>query len=409
LDTLAAKGVRFDNAFAQMPFTLVSHLSMFTGVHPDVHGVEKKNLTLSENLITIAELLEPKGYRSIGLVTNNWMDGDFGFKRGFDHYQRVRYGLTYAEAVNERIFNLLDRQFRGAEPLFIFLHYLDPHSDFTKVTGNTLPYYSPDSYRAHLDIDPLSRDYCIEDRCATEYLLDLNEMGLSAPPATLAGIKALYDCGVRYMDDRLAELFAGLEERGILENALVIVTADHGEEFFEHGRFIHSQPYVESLHIPLLVLMPGGYQAGHISAEMVETVDLLPTILDYLDLPVPRHVQGKSLLPLIEAGDDAVSDRSALSRSKFHRNLYSLRTADFTLVYDLETSRAELYDRRSDPAETRDLSAEHPEVVAELEIRLRAIVESSRDLARDLAARNGAGDVLSSEQQEQLKSIGYLQ
>ena len=408
LDTLAGRGIRFDNAFAHIPFTLPSHLSMFTGLYPDVHAVEAKNVRLSENVSTIGELLETAGYTSIGLVTNNWMQGEFGFERGFDHYKRVRYALTYAETVNQQLFEVLDGDTADEKPLFIFLHYLDPHSDFFKVTGNTLPYYSPESYRRHLDIDPLSRDFCIEDRCATDYLLALNGMDLSSPPETLDSIKALYDAGVRYMDDQLASLFEGLEERRILDNSLIIVTADHGEEFMEHGQFLHNQPYVENLHVPLLLLLPDGNRAGHSSDEMVEIIDLLPTILDYLKLPAPPYIQGRSLLTVIEETNDAGAS-FAFGRSKHNKALYSLRSTDFTLIYDVEASRAELYDRRNDPLETRDVSDEFPEKVKEFESRLREILESNQTLALHLAAGDGDEDVLTSEQQEQLRSIGYIE
>ncbi len=409
LDSVAAAGIKFDNAFAQIPFTLPSHLSMFTGVYPDVHGVEKKDSHLSRGLPTLTETLASAGYTSLGLVSNNWMKGEFGFNRGFNRYSKVPYGLTYAETINQRLFELLDGDFRDAGPLFIFLHYVDPHSDFTKVTGNTLPYYSPDEFRAHLDTDPTSREFCIRDRCASEYLLDLNKAGLSAPPPTLKKISALYDAGVRYTDMALERLFNGLGKRGVLDNAVVVITSDHGEEFWEHGQFLHDQPYVENLHVPMLLQLPGFERSGASVHMIVESIDLMPTILDYLELPIPDHVQGRSLLPVIAEPETTHMTGFALGRAKLNPNLYSLRSTDYTLISDVSSGRTELYDRRVDPRELVDVSSDHPDMVNNLAAELSVLLARNRPLTEEFPPLGGAEDVLTSEQQEQLKRLGYLQ
>jgi arylsulfatase A-like enzyme len=406
MDTLAANGVQFNNAFVQVAFTLPSHMSMMTGVHPDVHKVDKKNTTLSNDLVTIAETLQPLGYRSVGLVTNNWMEAEFGFDRGFDVYQRIPHALTYAETVNRRLFQLLDGRFSDAEQLFIFLHYLDPHSDFTSVTGNTLPYYAPDAYREHLGIDPLSREFCIEDHCATNYLLEVMRRGITPTPESLARLEELYDTGVRYMDDQLRNLFEGLEQRGILDGALVIVTSDHGEEFMEHGEFIHNQPYVEGLHVPLLVHFPDGRHAGATVDTITQSIDFLPTILEMLELPEPTSVQGRSLLPLV--GATSPPQDSTFARSKLNRDLYSLRTADHALLLNIKTGQTELYDRREDPGERLDISDLNPGIVDALSERLMATLSANRELAGAIVEGNRNDSILSAEQKEQLKSIGYV-
>ena len=409
LDELAQTLVAFDDAWAQIPFTLPSHMSVFTGLYPDVHGVDRKKSRLSDGVPTLGSVLHDAGYSTIGVVTNLWMKGEFGFDRGFDHYQRLPYGLVYADRVNKRALELVDDRRGSDQPLFLFVHYIDPHSDFHNVETNTLPYYAPPDELAPTGIPPDSLEFCDDQgNCATEFLLAADRDGRHLDSATIDRIALLYSRGVSYLDRQIGDLVHGLKERGLWDDALVVIMSDHGEEFREHGLFIHIQPYVENLAVPLMIKLPHGASAGTRIEHTVQTIDILPTLLEAAGVPCPDHVQGESLLPLITGGRPGVSE--AFGRDKLDRKRFALRSGRFTLIHDVDTGRSELYDRESDPGEHNDVADRYPERIDDLEARLLEIVSTNRDLAAALAASTqSATDLLTDEEASKLRAIGYLE
>jgi arylsulfatase A-like enzyme len=406
LDAFAESAVVFEDAFAQIPFTLPSHLSMFTSLYPDVHGVERDNASLGEHVPTLPELLKAGGYRTLGLVANIWMKADFGFARGFDHYLMMPFELTFSGRLNRTLGELLDRPESQGPPLFLFLHYFDAHSDFHNVAENTLPYYAPPEFLDALGVSAGSRDFCTPaGECATDYLLAANRDPSLIDEAQLAQIMAMYDEGIRYLDRDLGELFADLQARGLWEQSLIIVTADHGEQFREHGELIHNQAYTEDLAVPLMIKLPGGRFAGERRAGLAETVDLLPTILDLTGLGIPAGGQGHSLMPLIEEGTP-VRD-VALGRHKSSPRRYAVRDERFTLVHDLELGTSELYDRDADPEELINVAVRYPDDTARLRERLQTLVADNAAKAAALASAEVVGTLLTEEEAEQLRAIGY--
>ncbi len=409
LDSLSHETVVFDDAWAQIPFTLPSHMSVFTGLYPDVHGVDRKKSRLADGVPTLSTILHDAGYHTIGVVTNLWMKGEFGFGRGFDLYQRLPYGLVYADRVNQRAFELVDQRQDSDQPLFLFVHYIDPHSDFHNVETNTLPYYAPPEDLAVTGIEPQSLEFCDEEgNCATEFLLAADRNDRYLDGATIDRIALLYSRGVSYLDRQIGDLVQGLTERGLWDDALVVIMSDHGEEFREHGLFIHIQPYVENLAIPLMIKLPNGLAAGTRIENIVQTIDILPTLLDAAGAPCPEHVQGDSLLPVIDGGKAGSTE--AFGRDKLDRERFALRSGGFTLIHHLGTGRSELYDRGSDPAEQTDVADRHPERVADLEARILEIVSANQQLAATLAASTQpATDLLTDEEAAKLRAIGYLE
>ncbi|MCU0305981.1 MAG: sulfatase-like hydrolase/transferase [Thermoanaerobaculales bacterium] len=411
IDRFAASAVRFDRAWAPVPFTLPSHMSMLTGLHSEVHRVATRDSVLDESIPTLPELAAGAGYHGIGLVSNIWMKGHFGFARGFDHYQRLEVGLTYAERINDRLFELLDR--RPAEdrrPLFVLLHYIDAHSDYDTEGVNLLPYSAAPEQLAELGVDPLSREFCDSaGNCATKFLTAANTDRRPLDPASIARLEALYTAGVRLLDRRIGELLRGLEARGRLADSLVVLTSDHGEEFREHGRFVHAQPYAECVAVPLLVRFPGGAHGGQAVEAPVELADLMPSILGAMGIAVPEHVPARDVFSAVAEGR-SLSPVTVLSADKNRHRRFALRDATHTFIRDAETGRRELYDRVADPGEQRDLADSEPELAARLEALLDEALRAQRDLAERLGvtASGGAGDVLSEDEAEQLKAIGYL-
>lgn len=407
LDALAAEAVVFEDSFAQIPFTLPSHLSMFTSLYPDAHGVDDETETLSTQIPTLPELLKKGGYRNLGVAANVWMKAEFGFGRGFDRYFLIPQELTFSDRINATLGILLNQPKNQGVPLFLFLHYFDAHSDFSNTRNNTLPYFAPPEYLLPLGERVDTGEYCTPvGQCASDFLVAANDSPELVDTAKLARIQALYAAGVRYLDRDLGTLFADLKDRGLWDDALVILTADHGEELREHGEFLHSQPYTENLAVPLLIKLPGERFAGERRSGLVETVDLLPTILEITGIDAPAGMQGRSLLPMIEGGEQG--DELTLGRHKTIGSRYSLRDDRFTLIHDFQLGTSELFDRIVDAEERNNIAETHPEDVARLVGRLETMVAANANIAsRFPPTEAGHEAIITAAEAEQLKAIGY--
>lgn len=412
IDDLAADSVVFESAFVPYSHTLSSHMSMLTGVYPDAHGVYPDDSVLPETISTITQLLGERGFATAGVVTSDWLKPEFGFGRGFEIYERLSAAKLYANWVLSKTVSILDEDLGEARPRFAFLHFYDAHSDFGGRGGNRLPYFSPRKYRKGLGISRDGREFCDEEgRCNTAFLLAADQEGRTISPDTTEQIKALYGAGVRYLDDRVGKLVEELKSRGLYDRALIIVTADHGEEFREHGRFIHSQPYDETVSVPLMIKLPGAERAGERVPTVVETIDIVPTVLDLLGIESPDYLQGRSLLPAMR-GEETV-ERMALNQDAIRRKRYSLRgdTERFIVDYQRkdDPSAWEYYDLEQDPAQLNNLAAERGERMVELERTLARRIRESRSLGERLGeGSEGSSEVLSEEERKTLESLGYV-
>jgi arylsulfatase A-like enzyme len=345
IDSFAEEGVLFTNAATTVPFTLPAHSSILTGLYPPGHGVrENVGYTLDPRVPTLAEVLSTAGWSTAGFISAFVLDGRWGIARGFDHYfddfdlsgfesanlssvQRTG-DVTVAEAIR-----WLDRR-PSDRPFFLWLHLYDPHD----------PYEPPEPYKSAFATRP-------------------------------------YDGEVAFTDSLIGEFRKALEDRGLLGSTMVILTSDHGEGLGDHGEASHGFfLYDTTVHVGLIVRLPGGEPAGRTVDAAVSHVDLMPTILDAVNVDPPRPVHGESLIPLIEGGDRDPS------RGVYSESLYPLlhygwaplrayRTEDHKLV---SAPRPEVFDVRADPREEHDLSLVQPAVLAELEAGLdglRSVIE----------------------------------
>lgn len=405
LDSVAADSVLFTRAFVQIPFTLPSHMSMITGVYPEVHGVTTKNDTLHGSISTLAELLRAHRYSTFAFVTSHWLKEGFGFGRGFDHYHHLTE-TTPAHRVNAMVRKLLESRRSGDSPGFFFLHYYDPHSDWTS-EGNKLPYSSPPQYRRGLLDDESA--FCDEkDQCSSDFLRAANETRRSMSKEEIENLVSLYRAGIRAFDEDMGELFSFLREQGIYDRSMIIITSDHGEEFREHGLFIHSQTYDETIAVPLLVKLPDNEHSGRVIDEaLTASIDVLPTICRFLGISPPPYVQGENLLPLVEG--KALDREFVLSQSHDGRTRFALRGTRHKLIFDYESEEAELYDLIADPGERVNLAQRAPELLAELRDALTKRIEDNRLLRAAVASDDdGETSVLSDTEVERLRSLGYL-
>lgn len=292
LDQLAAEGVRFENAFVNTHGTPPSHATLFTSTYQETHRVSHSvargadpDHRLPPGPRLLQEVLRDAGYTTLGVTGGGFMSGDFGFDRGFDTFKEDSLigGLGTME-------KLINRALDQPKPIFAFFHTYEIHS----------PYSPPSRYR------DLWGKFSSQIRPTSEALRKLVWAGKAGEvtPDDLAFLNSRYDAGIRFTDDSLSDFFDRLDAMGFLDNALVIITSDHGEEFGEHGGLLHpGKLYDELLHVPLIIAGPAslGVEPGRIDDALVSTLDIAPTFYAVAGVEAPEEVVGRDLLAFGEA------------------------------------------------------------------------------------------------------------
>ncbi len=389
IDAFAAQAVVFRQAVAESSWTLPSHFTLFSGLYPRTHGIQESNDLPSDEVRLLAELLEEQGYFTFALTDGGWLSPERGFARGFKSFQTAPQkrppGLGPAVRHARRT---LER--RGPdEPFFLFLHTYDVHC----------PYAPPEPYRS-MFATPESAAIEVEGKCGTPHFNRLMQL----EPEEALYLSEVYDGGVRQADDTLAPFFRFLEEEGFLENTVVVLTSDHGEEFFEHGKIGHDRTlYRESLMIPLIVRAPG-FVARTVAAP-VGLVDVVPTLGELLGLEPRADWEGRSLVSAMRGSvPDSAEGEVRFSEIVRGASLVSWMSAEAHLIQDRDTGELQLFDLATDPLEQTNLAATDPDraqrMLAGL-VRFQASLE-----AREKAVLEGGG--LSEEKLEELRRLGYL-
>jgi arylsulfatase A-like enzyme len=284
-DRLASRGTLFEWAIVQLPGTLPSHMSMFTGLYPAEHGVYPPDSVLAADVPTLPEVLRANGWRTAGFTEGGYVDGRYGFARGFEEFEdEVRLLESDIEITFGRGLEFL-RRLDGSERFFLFLHTYVVHD----------PYYPPEPYAGLFwDGPPPAGAF---DPTGPN-LAEVNRGLRPVDADTAAYLTALYDGSIRYLDDQLAAFVGELESLGLDDETTLVVTSDHGEEFLEHGKLVHTQVYQENVRVPLLVLEPGRSAGARVGA-LVESVDLAPTLWELAGVSAPPAVSGRSLVHLL--------------------------------------------------------------------------------------------------------------
>jgi arylsulfatase A-like enzyme len=355
LDRLARTGVTFADAISTTSWTLPSHLSMLTGQYPSSHGVIGDGRSLPEEKVTLAELLRDRGYATGGFVSGPYLHRAYGFAQGFDVYQHcVNYGEELDEGghvanvvrVNQRshdgvtspklysqVFEWLEGV-RPAQSYFLFVHHWDPHYDFV-----------PEA--------PWDRvfDPSYAGNFRSRGFLKNRRIVASMSRADRARLLNLYRGEIAYTDRWIGALFRQLVERGDFERSFVVLVADHGEEFFEHGNKGHrNNLYEETLEVPLIVRGAGEFTGGGVVREAASVVDLLATVMELVGEKIPVWSQGASL--------QSVRDGDAGPRPIFaelHDQSVAVRHRGWKAIRDLQSGVEELYSLTGDPRERRDV------------------------------------------------------
>lgn len=351
LDAFAKKNILFQNAFATSSWAMPSVGSIFTSRYPRQHGATHINRSLSADNCTLAQMLKDQGYYTIGFCCNPRLTGDYGFARGFDLYDDYSASIILESMsvkkedsleINKRRTNDLvnDAAIRWLKnnthkPFFLFVHYYDNHWDYLPPPPyNTL--FDP-NYKGNLDGRQIAREPLYSNRPSER---DVEHM------------IALYDGQVRQTDADLGEMLRAMENMGLMSNSIVIIMGDHGESFYEHGHTSHHGVYDELVHVPLAMSLPSDANNAHVVDSLVSGVDIVPTILELLELPVPPICEGKSLKSVINGRQRRVNDfvRIEYTGGAIPDSL-ALRTTQYKFVR--ENDRLFAYDLLNDPSEQK--------------------------------------------------------
>jgi len=386
LDRLGRRGRVFENAFVNTHGTTASHTTILSGLYQQTHGVmlDGDRGGVAENRIPdevplLQEMLRAHGYATLAVTDGGNVGRRFGFARGFDRFDDRGGGVEKVTGrLARRIADALETRPHG--PIFAFLHTYQVHS----------PYAPPARYRQRFGVPAGAPD------AKSSFLLRHARSAASLDAATLRTISGLYDAEIRYTDDTLGAFFARLEALGFLEGALVVVTADHGEEMGEHGGLLHRDLlYDELLRVPLIVASEG-VEAGR-DRSLAGSVDVAPTVLDWAGVPPPRPLEGIPL-PL---GGGAAAKRHAIV-AQYGTDRYAVRTRSWKLIVN-HGDGAELYHLETDPGEQHDVAERHPQVTERLRAELSAWLEE-----RGSPPPAGPPVTLDAEEERRLRSLGYL-
>jgi len=384
LDRFARGAAVFANATSTASWTLPSLASQFTARYPTQHGGVLQRIRRDPRHTSVFEALAANGFTVLGVSSNHFVSPRFEMAAGFDTLWSTEGD---AAEVTRLALRALD-QWDGGH-LALFVHYMDPHA-----------YYDPPA--------PFDSLFTSGYRGSINGR-NFESVKRNVDPAALRHVQSLYDGEIAFADRKIGELLEALAARGLLQRAVVAVSADHGEEFLDHGGWTHSRTvYQEMLHVPFALRVPGVHPAR--LDDLVSLVDLAPTLLDALDVPAPASFKGRSLMPLLRGGqltESPLISETERSLEGLHR--LALRRGRFKYILTTSRDRAlrppvlkeELFDLEADPHELHRIAS-----APDLE-RLRR-----ETLAYLVKARSESGQLLpadlSPEELERLRALGYI-
>lgn len=401
IDALASNAIRFERAYATSSWTKPSVASIMTGLYPSAHTVQHMGSHLPQEAETLAEILSEAGYQTNAVVSHHLISDRFDYAQGFDQFvDRDARGHDHVSTpgVTASALGMLDRLRTDSRPFFLFVHYFDPHFSYKPHTEvgesprGAGRLHGGERMRVLRDLDPPPTD---EER---QFLIDL------------------YDGEIRFTDAGIGELLKALDRHGLREETIVVLTADHGEEFYERGWLGHTRTlYDENVRVPLIVDLPG-MPGGKVVEQPVSLAALPATLLEFVGVSHEhRSFHAASLLGLVKGGEpepaavfaevDYDENRGpgmyTRKRSAFMR---ALIRGDHKLILDRYTNQYELYDLSRDPHETRNLFG----VEAELSEAMRGELDRFPGNHGPPISGLDTNSELSEAERVMLRELGYI-
>lgn len=391
LEKLAADAVVFDSAWSQCSWTSPTVASLFTGEYPSSHGIKVHGDSIHPDFKTLAEALKERDYRTVAVVANAGIGDRAGnYHQGFDDFVFLQRqsARTLTKAALERT---------QGQPFFLYVHVMDVHYPYDEAEQpfNRLV-RRPDGARindALLSMESLRRKRHVPSAVELDY------------------VQSLYDSEIGYVDDAFGRFVAGLRERGLYENTLIVFISDHGEEFREHGSYYHGHTlYNELTRVALLMKPPSPFVARRLT-EPVQTIDVYPTVLGLLG-ESQASLPGRDLAPVLRGKDGNVSREYPIyTETELQADFRSVLIGRYKLImFDRSPSGiadvCKLYDLEADPIERSNLVNSQPVRVGYMAGLLRRHLETQR--ARHSYTREEIHKTLDEETKRELEALGYV-
>lgn len=394
IDELASEGINFRRAFSHSTWTKPSIATLFTSVYPSQHGLDQVALAghdgmgseiLAADLTTLAERFQAAGYRTAAVINQVHITARFGFDQGFEFFDEWR-GMG-GPRLNRKFLRWQKARDTPGRPFFAYIHYLDAHWPYTHRDWKRSPSFGSVTLSRE---PPDNGRQSIRDWAAR---LEL--------PGDLEALETRYDHEVAYTDRAIGELVHGLKDLGLYEDTIIVVTADHGEAFLEHGELLHGHaPYEEMIRIPLVIRLPARLRGRVRSmAVPVGLIDLMPTLLDLAGLEQESGAQGRSFAPLIRGQD--LRSRLVFVETE---SAVAVRGGDRKLIRFAD-GRQQHFDLGRDPLELRPLVETCGAPCTRLETRL---ADFSAAMASARQTLQTATVPLERQDIEDMRALGYL-
>ena len=398
LDAFGRDAIVFDRAISPSSWTLPAHASIFTGESPSEHGATFMGADAFVGE-TLAEIAYAAGYRTGALTDGGFVRGNLGFSQGFESYlsDRKPAAKRFEEALR-----WIDRL--QGEPFFLFLHTYQIHT----------PYRPPQQYAERFLRDQRPADEVI-------HAIDTVEKNREIGPVHRQSVVDLYDAEIAYTDDAVHSFFEGVKQRSLWDNTLIVVFSDHGEQFWEHGRFGHGLTlFEEEIRVALIVKPAGTNFSPGRKSQLVSLTDLYATITTGLDWSHDQVIESVSFWHLLETAQESRPERKAVISEVGLRatswdplgpgpRAFAYRAPIWKVILNERASNAEYYDLASDPREVDNRSSEAPELVRNALVELEEYRKRS-DLFRssDQLPKTSAPHLTDSDREE-LEALGYFQ
>ncbi|QQR89144.1 MAG: sulfatase [Myxococcales bacterium] len=400
LDTVSDQGAVFTQAHSPENWTKPSVASILTSLYPESHRTKQMESKLSESALLISEIYRKAGYRTGSFIANGHVSDRFGFKQGWDYYTNYIREKKISDA--EHVFTEASKWIEKNKDnqFFAFIQTIDPH----------VPYDPPGEFLQLYD----KQDYSgpISPRNTSQNQVDASRGKIELSSRDKARLAALYDAEISYHDHHLGEFIEKLKAWGVYDDTVFVITADHGEEFGDHGKYGHGHSvYEELLHVPLSFRFPGVVPKKIAVPHTVSTLDIGPTLLELSGIKEPPTMEGHSLWPYMNQLEPA---RPSVAFSDFLDNRRVITAGRWKLIQRGGRGDASLFDLKTDPAEQHELSSKQRPIAWRYCRTLLGQFLGARDRQAWISAKQGGSKELKQEStqiddetRKQLCALGY--